>query len=337
VSASSSVLVTGATGFLGRHLLRALRVAGKSCAVLVRDPESWSNQIWKGEAGPVSIIAGSPLEPNAWRKHPDLAGIRTIFHSAAMVQHSREGAGPMVDFNIGSTLHMVRTAQALGARLVFISTSGTVGCFHNPSSVADEDAPFAEALVGKWPYYASKIRAERESRALAAELGVPLVIVRPPVLLGPDDHRGRSTGHVSRILEHRLPAIPSGGMHFADVRDVATALARIVDLDAPRPVYHLPGTHCTLREFVERVSEVSGVTPVRLLLPGWAARGIARLAAGRKQRPPWLPDPVLLEMSTCFWGLSTLHARELNYTPRPDRQTLSDTIEALQAVPAPGH
>jgi nucleoside-diphosphate-sugar epimerase len=66
---------------------------------------------------------------------------------------------------------------------------------------ADEEAPFAERLVARWAYYVSKIRAEREARRLAHQLGVELVIVRPPVLLGLDDHNRLSTGCVQKVLD----------------------------------------------------------------------------------------------------------------------------------------
>ncbi|WP_434386971.1 NAD-dependent epimerase/dehydratase family protein [Melittangium boletus] len=323
------VLVTGATGFLGRHLLGVLHAAAVPTAVLVRDPQAWARQDWVAEAGAVSVFEGSPQIRTPWLNAPGLGGVKTIFHLAAAVSHSRQAA-PADDFNVESTLQMVRAAKEWGARLVFMSSSGTVGCFRFPRLVADEHSPFAESLAGRWPYYASKIRAEREARRLADKLGVELVILRPPVMLGPDDHRLRSTRHVMKVLGGRLPVIPPGGMHFTDVRDVAAALGRLVTLERPRAVYHLPGTACSLAEFFHMVGEVSGMPVTERRVPGWAVKGVARLT--RRHAPGWMPDPVLLEMSTCFWGLSTLWSdRELGYTPRAPRQTLVETVAWLRA------
>src|SRR5207244_3482294 len=108
------------------------------------------------------------------------------------------------------------------------STSGAVGCFVRPGQSADEDAPYCERECAGWPYYRSKIEAERKARELARELGVELVIVRPPVLLGPEDHRLRSSAHLLRLLQGKLPFVIRGGMHFADVRDVAAAMVRVM-------------------------------------------------------------------------------------------------------------
>jgi len=329
------VLVTGATGFLGRHLLRALQVRGVPAALLVRQASAWGKESWHAQLGPVGVIEGHPLASEAWRRDATLSDVRTVFHAAGMVRHTRSAPQEMLDFNVRGTLEMVHVAAQLGARLVFVSSSGTVGCFRSADVRAEEDAPYAVAIAGRWPYYASKIRAEREARSLADKLGVELVIVRPPVLLGPEDHRRRSTGYVQKVLDGKVPAVPSGGMHFTDVRDVSAALARLAQLENPRAIYHLPGTATSLREFFAMVVEVSGAPAVERPLPRWAALGLAQIATLGGKIHPSLPDPVVLEMATCFWGLSSLFAHELGYAPRPGRQTLCDTVNWLRANPAP--
>jgi nucleoside-diphosphate-sugar epimerase len=331
-SSSHTVLVTGATGFLGRHVLRALRAAGHSAVVLVRDRAAWLSLPWRAEAGEVRIVEGSPLTADRWQFDAALASVTRIIHAAAMVNHSRRNTDEMVELNVAGTVQMVHVAKRLGARIVFVSSSGTVGCYAFSDLVADEDAPYAEAMVGRWPYYASKIRAEREAKRLADKLEAQLVVVRPPVLLGPDDHRRRSTGHVLRVLEQRVPAIPSGSMHFADIRDVAAAIVRIAELRESRPVYHLPGHQTSLADFFAQVAEVAGIpSPNRKLSP-LATRALSKLAAMLPAQGG-LPDPVVLEMSACHWGLSSLFADEIGYSRRAARQTLSDTVAWLRAHP----
>ena len=331
----AQVLVTGATGFLGRHLLRALSAAQLPAAVLVRQRDAWGAEPWHAEVGPVSVIEGQALSSEAWRADTRLGEVRTVFHAAGMVRHTRSATEEMTEFNVRGTLEMVQVAARLGARLVFVSSSGTVGCFRSADIHAEEDAPYAEAIAGRWPYYASKIRAEREARALADKLGVELTIVRPPVLLGPEDHRRRSTGYVQKVLDGKVPLVPSGGIAFTDVRDVASALGRLAQLENPRNIYHLPGTATTLRDFFGMVTEVSGAPAVERTLPRWAALGLANFSQLGAKLYPSLPDPVVLEMATCFWGLASLFAHELGYAPRPGRQTLCDTADWLRANPAP--
>lgn len=328
---AARVLVTGATGFLGRHLLRSLQRQGIPSAVLVRQRAAWHLQAWRAEAGDVAVIEGHPLTAGKLRDNALLQGVRTIIHTAGIVHHSRTAPEEMLELNVDGTLQMLHLARALGARVVFVSSSGTVGCFRFPDMMADEDSPYAEPLVSRWPYYLSKIRAERAARRLADQLGVELVIVRPPVLLGPDDHRRRSTGYVQKVLDGKIPMVPRGGMHFTDVRDTANALVALIHVASPRHVYHLPGTASTLSEFFATVTEVSGASIVERPMPRWATLGLAKVAGLIPQRPSWLPDPVVLEMATCFWGLSSLFAHELGYAPRSGRQTLSDTVGWLRA------
>lgn len=303
-------LVTGASGFLGRNLLEVL---GDDAVALVRNPLPFGT----------SQLLGTPLDAESWVSRAQ--GVKTIIHTAGMIHHSRHAPEEMVHFNVESALQMVRAAKKLNARLVLVSTSGTVGCFEHATVEADEHSRYAEAVVGRWPYYLSKIRAEEQSRKLAKQLGVELTVVRPPVLLGPGDTLGRSTTNVSRVLDGRLPFIPAGGIGFTDVRDVASTLGRLVKKSDWRDTYHLPGTSLPLRTFFERVGEVAGVRVNRPDVPTFVVGSLAKLGIKK------LPDPVVLEMSVCHWGLKTLWSdRELGWAPRNHRQTLIDTVAWLR-------
>ncbi len=326
---AGAYLVTGASGFLGRHLLGALQDSAepRRAVALVRDPVAWSRYDWTRKLSAVSLVQGSVTEAGAWCDDARLADVGGVFHLAAQVHHSRRGAGEVERTNVEGTRAVLRLAAARGWRVVYVSTSGTVGCFRDASASADEHAPHCEEAVRAWPYYRSKLRAEREARRLADELGVPLVVVRPPVLLGPGDHRFRSTGHLIRFLRRRLPFVVEGGVHFADVRDASRALLRAMEREASRPVYHLPGTACSVRRFFELAEEVSGVPAPPFVLPFRLAWWLAR-AQGPLQL---LPDPVVIEMASRWWGLDSLYAeRELGYASRDPRRTLRDTIAWLR-------
>jgi len=317
-----AVLVTGATGFLGRHLLGALHRDGIPAIAHVRDRATWPYR--HDELGHVELrdgaLAGTPASPRP---------IGAVIHAAGVIRHTRREPDAL-RFNVLGATQAVRAAHALGARAILISSSGTVGCFRHPGVAADEHAPDAEAAIARWPYYVSKLEAEREARALAAKLGVELVIVRLPVLLGPGDHRLRATGHVTRVLTGRVPFVPSGGISFADVRDVAAAIVGLAVRPAPRPVYHLPGTTASLAAFFQMVGEVSGVTITDRRAPAWLLDGLA--LATRRLAVHALPDPVVLEMASHHWGFTSLwsHA-ELGYASRAARQTLVDTVTWLRA------
>ena len=326
--ARGRILVTGAGGFLGSHLLPKLPGA----LVLVRTRERGESIGHLGGCNETIPIVGDIQDPSPWR--PAVEGVTTIVHMAALVRHSRRGADEVYRTNLEGTLAMVRLASQLGARLVFVSTSGTVGCFSSCDEAADEGAPYCRETIKRWPYYDSKMQAEIQARALARALGVELVIVRLPVLLGPGDHVGRSTDLVRRIITGRQRFLMKGGIAFTDVRDVAAGLLAIMTAHSPRVVYHLPGTSCSLSQFFLQCAELSDAELPRTFLPAMVARPAARLAAVAAKlmgSPSLLPDPVVVEMASHYWGFRSRWADELGFIARPPAETLRDTIAWLRS------
>lgn len=328
-SGPPAYLITGATGFLGRHVLHALRqhVPQARLIVLVRDAPSWESEPWTRELRGVETVAGRIFPATSWTGNPKLADLQGIFHLAAEVKHSRSHTGDMVRANVDGTLAMVQLAAEKKCRLIFVSTSGAVSCSTQPGEGVYEEAAFCENVVRQWPYYASKVRAEKEARRLSQDLGVDLVVFRPPVLLGPGDHRYRSTANVLRVLRKRLPFLVNGGMHFVDVRDAAEAMVRAMLLPDAKPVYHLAGTASTLDAFFRAVAKEGKLEPSWTLLPARLLWYAARLNEMGGSPLHVLPDPVVIEMATHYWDVRSRHAEtDLGYRPRPPEETIADTI-----------
>jgi dihydroflavonol-4-reductase len=326
-------LVTGATGFLGRHVLEAIRAERPDAriTVLVRSSRSWEEQPWAGETGEVDVVVGGLLD-STWAGDPRLDGLTGIFHLAAEVKHTRSDVDAMMRTNVEGITNMVRLGARRHARVLFASTSGTVGASPDPGYAPDENAPLCEDVVRDWPYYASKVRAEQAARAVAGELGADLVIVRPPILLGPGDHRFRSTSNVLRLLRGRLPVLFDASIHFVDIRDVARAMVRAMLLPHPRPIYHFPGTVCALDEFFRMVARAAGITPRWRRIPIRPLWMLSRFLDRIRLRPHVIPDPVLMEMGMYHWGLSSRFSHEeLGFAPRDPEETIRDTVQWLRA------
>ncbi len=327
------VLVTGAGGFLARHLFPMVPGA----LALFRSPARWNAARDLEGAEQIVPVFGDLEEPSRWSA--GLGDVKAIVHMAALVRHSRRNSAEVYRTNVEGTLAMVRLAARLGARLVVVSTSGTVGCFSSSDEAADEGAPYCRETIKRWPYYDSKMQAEIQARALARELGVELVIVRLPVLLGPGDHVGRSTGLVERLISGRQRFVMRGGIAFTDVRDVATGLMSIMTTPHPRAVYHLPGTSCSLSQFFLQCAELSGAELLHTYLPATVARLAARLAGGAAKlvgSRSLLPDPVVVEMASHYWGFRSRWADEIGFAARSADETLRDTIAWLRSSNAGG-
>ena len=334
--------ITGATGFLGRTLLSYLfsmpgRAEPAPTALLVRNeasaracfPAAWLRHL--------TFIEGSLESAASWRAKAQRLPLAGVFHLAALVEHTRraQSTRAMQALNVRASCDVVAMARGLGVRCVFVSSSGTVGCSLRAGNEPVEGAAFAWETAGAWPYYRSKMEAEIETRALAPAAR-DLVIVRPPVMLGPGDERFRSTSTVVRVLKGPLPFSLSGGMACIDVRDLAAPLWAAMLRDDPQLVYHLPGHALPLTAYFALVARLARRPAPKAVLPHPMAMALAQLSVGaaklfpRRFAKPWL-DPVVAQMGRHHWGIASRHAvDELGLRVRPLEQTLVDTIADLR-------
>ena len=115
-----------------------------------RQIKNWRAQNWTRELCNVEVVTGSVNDTRSWSEDPRLASLNGIFHLAAEIRHTRDpqAAGAMLKTNVEGLLNMIRLAARHRCRLIFISTSGTVGCFRRPEKWADEESPYALDQVG---------------------------------------------------------------------------------------------------------------------------------------------------------------------------------------------
>ncbi len=325
---------------MGRHLLQQLAQQGvdlRQVVLLLRQPQLWLQQAWMQPFAAVRLVHGELADVHRWQGDGWPCKLQGIYHLAAVVRHSRPPSPALQQTNVAGTAAMVRLAAEHQCRLVYVSTSGTVGCSRDPQAQPDEAAPYCQATVARWPYYSSKIAAEAQARRLASALHADMVVLRPPMLLGPGDHPLRASSQISRFLRGRLPFLLRGGIHYIDIRDAAAALVAAMAHPRPRPIYHLRGTACSLRTFFNDVARLSGRRAPRLMLPAallwplaWLDVRLGQLWRGSPLG--LLPDPVVLEMAQHYWDVGSRYAEaDLGYLSRPPAQTLAATLAWLQA------
>ena len=321
----SPFLVTGGTGFLGEHVVRTLAARGDAVRVLARS----GTRSFDGLK--VDIARGDVLEPGDLEAA--LAGVSGVFHLAGLVSRDPDDGQTMMRIHVDGTRSLLRAAAAAGvSRIVIASSSGTIAVSES-DRIHDEESGYATEVVGKWPYYVSKIYQEKVAFELAAELGLDVVVVSPSLLLGPGDRRLSSTRDVLRFIRGQIPAVPGGGVNFVDVRDAAAATVCAMDQGRAGERYLLGGPNWSAREFFGRLERAAKVRGPRLRLPGKLSKLGASLmerayeAAGRE--PP--VDRVSVEMGEHFWYLdASKAARELGFTSRDPGLTLYDTVSYLR-------
>jgi len=323
------ILVTGGSGFLGSHLLPRLTEAGHSVRSLSRgEPPALSPP-------GVEWIRGDLNDPAAVKA--SLQDVEAVYHLAGRVSFDPQEAPLMFALHVTATRTLLEACRAAGvARFILASTSGTtaVSPVERIGTEADE-APIA--LVGRWPYYLSKLYEERLTRDLCREWELPLVILNPGLLLGPGDERRSSTWVVQRLLDRVVPTRSNGGLALVDVRDAADAFAQALTRGE---LYgkHLLGTNLSFHELFERTERLSGVPMPRLRLPRSATIAGGKLLAGwalfRGTRP--LLEAAAVEVAEHFLYLDSSKAeRLLGFKARDPQETLLDTVKYLERKLSP--
>ena len=286
----------------------------------------------------VTVVRGDVVDAAAVER--GAAGAEGVFHCAGKVSRRPQDSEELYRVHVEGTRTVLAACRRAGVRrAVVASTSGTVAVSADATHVANESDAAPVALLSRWPYYRSKLYAEELALA-ANDDAFEVIAVNPTLLLGPGDTRRSSTEDVRLFLDRRIPAVPSGGMSFVDVRDAAHGMVLAMHRGTPGKRYLLGACNLTVRELFARLERISGVKAPWLPVPRMPtlARPAASLLAELVARPPtkWLPsdlDPVSFEMAQFFWYLdSGLAERELGWKPRDAWVTLRDTVEDVSGV-----
>ncbi len=324
---SSSMLVTGATGFLGRHLVSQLRAAGHDVVALCRKDEP------EIAALGATVRRGDVLDGPSVRAAA--AGCEALFHCAGKVSRRPEDAEVLYRIHVEGTKTTLDACRVAGVRrVVLASTSGVVAVSEDPNDVRNEKAEAPMGLLSRWPYYRSKLYAERAALDRNGP-GFEVVSVNPTLLLGPGDVNGSSTSDVASFLEKKLPFVPAGGLSFVDVRDAALAMILALERGRAGERYLVSAVNLTIEAFFARLERLTGVAPPRVHTP--RSLLLARAGASLFERlGKHVPidaslDRISAEMAQCFWYVDATKAKtELGWVPRDPGDTLADTIADLR-------
>lgn len=320
-----NLLVTGATGFLGSALVPLLAGEGHRLRLFQRSdaPEA--------ERRGAEVFRGSVEDDGAVRAA--LAGVDAIYHLAGQVSFDPEDPRALYALHVDGTRRLLEAAAEAGVkRVILASSSGTIAVSRE-ERLATEADDYPISVVGGWPYYLSKIYQEKTALRIHRDTGLPVVILNPSLLLGPGDARLSSTDVVFKFLEKRIPAMPSGGLSFVDVRDAARAFAAALSRGAPGERYLLGGANMTFRDFFGRLERISGVAAPRVALPSEVnlagARLLERFHAWRGSEPPL--DVHSTEMGERWWYCDSRRAeRDLGFAARDPQETLYETVRWVE-------
>lgn len=316
------VLVTGATGFVGAAVARALARHGYPLRLMHRASSDMSNlALLPGER-----VVGDLTDPESLARA--VAGCSHVFHVAADYRLFVPDPAAMRRVNIDGTVALLRAAARAGlGRIIYTSSVAALG-LRPDGTPADEATPHAaEDHVG--PYKRSKYEAELAVKRLAAE-GLDIVIVNPAAPVGPGDIKPTPTGRmVLDAARGHMPAYVETGMNIVHVDDVAEGHVLALLRGRAGESYILGGENMMLSEIGRTITRLAGRAPPRIRLPitpliplAAAMEAWARIS---RHEPLMTRDMLRMARHRMFYS-SAKAARELGYAARPAETAMRDAL-----------
>jgi len=317
---SRRVAVTGATGFLGYHLVRGLVRGGARVAALVRP----TSQTVRLQAAGVSCHVASLTD--AAEVATVCRGCEVLFHLAGAVDFEADWERFRLA-NVEATRGVLEGARRAGVRrVVHVSSIVAVGAAAEPRAL-DERARWTLGRL-RVPYVTTKRQAEQIALDTSRP-GFEVVVVNPACIIGPDDFTRSEFGTLCRrFWLGRAPVYFGGGNNFVDVRDVAVGMMAAAERGRPGERYILGGYNRSYTDFFTDLARTSGRTVPRFRLPTALAACVAWVNQRRQWRSgsrSYLTPGQARMLALYFYFDCTKARRELGYMPRPWRQTLTDT------------
>jgi dihydroflavonol-4-reductase len=320
-----SVLVTGASGFVGAAVARALLERGEEVRVMTR-PASDRRNI---EGLDVEVVHGDLSDPESLAAA--VQGMKALYHVAADYRLWVRDPRVLYRTNVDGSVALMRAAMKAGVeRVVYTSSVATLG-LNTDGTPADEETPVSLAqMVGH--YKRSKFLAEEAVMKLVREEGLPAIIVNPSTPVGPRDVKPTPTGRmVLEAATGRMPAYVDTGLNIVHVDDVAAGHLLAFKKGEIGARYVLGGEDMELRDILARIALLTGRAAPRVRLPraplyplALAAEGWARLAGGAE--PMLTVDALKMARKKMFFSSARARAL-LGYAPRPAGEALRDAIE----------
>ena len=261
------VLVTGANGFLGRHLIAELLRRGYPVRALVRPGSPASPALPPLASLPVEVCELDLVRVVCKAALSDtIGGCGAIIHAAALAQVNPARSRAVWDTNIHGTEQALRLARKGGVgRLVYVGTANVFG-FGTKEHPGDETRPYAGRRYGL-DYMDSKRAATDLVLAAVAREQLPAVLVHPTFMLGPGDARPTSGALLLELLAGRLPGYPLGGKNYVHVHDVAVATVNALTQGRVGESYILGNKNLSYREAFALMADLLGVGPPRWPVP----------------------------------------------------------------------
>jgi dihydroflavonol-4-reductase len=327
--AGDLTFVTGATGFIGSHVVRLLLQRGDRVRILARNSSPKNNVDGLG----CDVVLGDLKDAMSLTRC--VQGCRKVYHVAADYRLWAKNPQDIYASNVAGTRNLLSACCEAGVeKVVYTSTVGAIG-LRDDGIPADEDSPVSlDDMIGH--YKRSKFMAEGVAREFASS-GLPVVIVNPTTPVGAGDIKPTPTGKIILdFIRGRMPAYVDTGLNFVAVEDVARGHLLAEERGRVGERYILGGENWSLEQLLERLASISGRRPPRMRIP-WAivlfAASIDNFVMGTLlRREPFIPIEGVRMARFKMYVSSEKARKELGYNSRPVEQALCEAVDYYRNV-----
>ena len=302
------ILVTGATGFIGSALCRALVRAGHEVSAFVRATSDRSIL----QNLPLEYTVGDLMEPASLS--PAMEGMDAVYHCGGMVARWSD-AQKMIASHIEGTRYVVDAALEAGVqRLIYTSSVAALGV-PAVKPAPDDHIPLIDEThlwnydPAIWPYGYAKHRAEQELMA-SLNQGTQMVILNPSAVFGPGDVHRAETGIVTRLSRRGLPVSLPGGLNVVHLHDVIEGHLAALSRGQAGERYILGGHNISMREMMETIAKAAGTSSPRWTVPLALVRPVARLIMWMRRTDAIQLRAEMLHLAGYYFYYDTSKARQ---------------------------
>ena len=322
------LFVTGATGFVGSHVARALAAQGADLRLLIRSSSDLRNiQELQAEQ-----VVGDLRDAASLKKA--VAGCDVVFHVAADYRLWVRDPEQMYRSNVEGTKAILEAARENKVRrVVYTSSVATMG-FQSNGHLANEDSPVSLAnMIG--PYKRSKFMAE-EIAIEAGKSGMDVVVVNPTTPVGERDIKPTPTGRiVVDFLKKKFPAYVDTGLNLVDVAECARGHVAALEKGKSGERYILGGENLTLKQILDKLAAITGLPSPKIKVPyvvALATGVVDQVVTGyiRNREPRATIDAVRMGRKKMFVSSSKAE-RDLGWKTVPVDDALRRAVEWFQA------
>lgn len=321
-----TTLVTGAAGFLGSHVARQLVARGDDVRVLMR--ASSTNRAIADLS--LEYVTGDLRDPASLDRA--MKGVKRVFHVAADYRLWAKRSKDIYDSNVGGTKNLLEAAKRAGIeQLIYTSTVATIAV-DRPELPNEFTNAKLEEMVGH--YKRSKWMAEKEALS-SAKAGLPVIVAMPTTPVGPWDWKPTPTGKIILdFLNGKMPGYVETGLNFVGVEECAVGHLLVAEKGKVGERYLLGGENLTLKQMLDALTKITGLSGPKLKIPHGLALGVAyanTLFSRLTGREPGIPvEGVKIAQHMMFVDCARA-PRELGFKAGPVAAALERSVRWYEA------